>query len=94
MSNGVLVGISKMMRGFQIWPHNSNMITFDPLFGQKTVENRDIFKSLFSTVFGPKRRSSEYQGWDGSRAGGFEAEAEAMTVIGSPDRSRSQWLRF
>ena len=37
--------ISEMMRGFQIWPQNSNLITFDPLFGQKTVENRDIFKN-------------------------------------------------
>ena len=26
------------MRGFQIWPQNLNRITFDPLFGQKTVE--------------------------------------------------------
>ena len=34
------------------------------------------------------------QGWVGSRAGGFEAEAEAMTVTGSRDRSRSQWLPF
>ena len=25
----------KMMRGFQIWPQNSNRITFDPFFGQK-----------------------------------------------------------
>ena len=34
------------------------------------------------------------QGWVGSRAGGFEAEAEAMTVIGSRDQSRSQWFPF
>ena len=33
-----------------------------------------------------------HQGWVGSRAGGFEAEAEAMMVIGSRDRSRSLWL--
>ena len=31
--------ISKMMIGFQIWPCNANLIIFDPLFGQKTVEN-------------------------------------------------------
>ena len=24
-----------MMRGFQIWPQNSNQITFDPPFGQQ-----------------------------------------------------------
>ena len=27
-----------MMRGFQIWPQNSNWITFDPLLGKKTIE--------------------------------------------------------
>ena len=37
--------ICKMMRGFQIWPQNSNPITFDPLFGQKTVESRDFWKN-------------------------------------------------
>ena len=47
-----------MKRGFQIWPQNSNRITFDPFFGQKTVENRDIFKNSYKipilTVFWPK----------------------------------------
>ena len=39
-----------MMRGFQIWQHNSNRITFNPLFSQKTVENglNRVF-SQFST---------------------------------------------
>ena len=27
------------MRGFRIWLQNSNQITFDHLFGKKTVEN-------------------------------------------------------
>ena len=27
------------MRGFQIWSHNLNRTTFDPIFGQKMVEN-------------------------------------------------------
>ena len=43
--------ISKMIKGFQIWPQNSNRITFDPIFGQKTVENRDIFKNPFFDIF-------------------------------------------
>ena len=29
----------KMTRRFQIWPQISDQITFEPLFGQKTVEN-------------------------------------------------------
>ena len=43
------------MRGFHIWPQNSNKITFDPLFGQKPAENRlnRIYCQL-STVFGKK----------------------------------------
>ena len=33
----------EMMRGFQIWPQNSNRITFDPHFSQKkTVKNGNI----------------------------------------------------
>ena len=36
----------KMMRGFRIWPQNSNRITFDHLLGQKTVESRDFLKNL------------------------------------------------
>ena len=51
-----------MMRGFQIWPQNSNRTTFDPRLGKKTVKNRlsraysqfrqffQVF-SPFSTVF-------------------------------------------
>ena len=42
----------------------------------------------------PKLMATAKQGWVGSRAGGFEAETESMTVIGSRDRSRSQWLSF
>ena len=45
----------RMMRGFQIWSQNSNWIPFDPLFGQKTVENRlNRLFCKFSTFFGPK----------------------------------------
>ena len=36
--------ICKMMRGFQIWPQNSNRITFDPPFGQK-LKSRDLWKN-------------------------------------------------
>ena len=45
----------KMTRGFRIWPWNLNLITFDPLFGQKTVkieENRDLV--CFWPFFGQK----------------------------------------
>ena len=28
---------AKMMRRFQIWHHNSNRITFDPIYGQKKL---------------------------------------------------------
>ena len=34
----------QMMRGFQIWLQYSNQITFDPHFGQTTVESRDFSK--------------------------------------------------
>ena len=34
--------ICRMTRGFQIWPQNSNRITFDPLLVQLTVESRDF----------------------------------------------------
>ena len=44
--------ICKMMRGFQIWPHNSNTITFDPFFGQKTAKFSKIF--LFWRFLGQK----------------------------------------
>ena len=57
--------ICKMIRVFQIWPRNSNRITFDPLFLQKkTVKSRDFFfskitiKSLDLTVFLAKRGSN------------------------------------
>ena len=44
-----------MMRGFQIWSQNSNWIPFDPLFGQKTVENRLIgYFANFRRFFGEK----------------------------------------
>ena len=49
----------QMKRGFQIWPQISNWISFHPFFGQKNVENSDIFKfpikNLFSTVFFQKK---------------------------------------
>ena len=32
------VYLCKMMRGFQIWPHYSNRITFDPNFGDKKLK--------------------------------------------------------
>ena len=43
--------ICKMMRGFEIWPQNSNRIIIDPLFGQKTVENRDFSKYPYFRQF-------------------------------------------
>ena len=46
-----------MMRGFQIWPQNSNRITFDPFFGQKNVENwqsRYLIEPIFDSFFGEK----------------------------------------
>ena len=36
ISNGGPRKVSEMMRGFQIWPQNSNRITYDLPFGQKT----------------------------------------------------------
>ena len=43
------------MRGFQIWSQNSNRITFDPIFGQKTVENgENINFASFLPFFGQK----------------------------------------
>ena len=39
-----------MMRGFQIWPQNSNRVIFDLLFGQETVEN------MVNRVFASFRR--------------------------------------
>ena len=46
----------KMMRGFQIWPQNSNRITFHPHFAQKAVKNwQNTRFSLFLTVFWSKR---------------------------------------
>ena len=40
---------------FQIWPQNSKRITFDPLFGQQTVENwLNIQFSPLSIIFGKK----------------------------------------
>ena len=46
----------KMMRGFQIWSHNSNQITFDRLFGPRTVDNRQAKWGILplSAVFGQK----------------------------------------
>ena len=38
--------ICKMMRGVQIWPQNSNRITFDPFLGQK-LSNLEIFLEIF-----------------------------------------------
>ena len=50
--------ICKMMRGFQIWTQNSNRITFDPLFGQKTVKNGlNGYLTNFRVFFWPKRGS-------------------------------------
>ena len=48
--------ISKMMIGFQIWPCNANLITFDPLFGRKNCRKLaksgiwPIFESLFLKI--------------------------------------------
>ena len=51
--------ICRMMRGFQIWPQNSNRITYDPIFGQNIIKNwlKRIFCQL-STVFRPKKGSN------------------------------------
>ena len=50
------------MRGFQIWPQNSNRIPFHPLLDQKAVKSRDflrIFKKILDlTVFRLKRGSN------------------------------------
>ena len=47
------------MRGFQIWPQNSNPTTFDPLLDKKTVKNElNTQLSRFPTVFWPKMRSN------------------------------------
>ena len=45
----------KMTREFRIWPWNLNRITFDPLFGQKTVKNRpNLDFPQFWPFFGQK----------------------------------------
>ena len=38
--------LRKMIRGFQIWPQNSNRITFDPFLGQKLSNLGFFSKSL------------------------------------------------
>ena len=43
--------ISQMMRGFQIWPQNSNRITFDPFLAKKRAKIVILKMSLFWTVF-------------------------------------------
>ena len=50
--------IFKMMWGFQIWPQNSNRITFYPLFGQKTVENGLNWVLSHFLVFWPKKETT------------------------------------
>ena len=49
-----------MMRGFQIWPHKSNRIIFDPFFGLKTVQNTPYFGyfAIFGQLFWPKKGSN------------------------------------
>ena len=48
--------ICEMMRGFQIWPQNSNPIIFDPFLGQKTVQKWQTTRySVFLTVFWEQR---------------------------------------
>ena len=46
------------MRGFRIWPQNSNRITFNPLFGPRTVKywenNRFRQNIIFDSFFGQK----------------------------------------
>ena len=49
---------------------------------------------LLSGPFNPPEVLFPEQSLAGRRTGGFQAEAEAMTVIGSRDRSRTQWLTF
>ena len=49
----------EMVRGFQIWPQNSNLITFEPFFWPKTVENRlNWVFCQFSIVLWSKRESN------------------------------------
>ena len=49
----------KMMRGFQIWPQSSNRITFNSLFGEKTVENLPNWVFCqFSSLFFAKKGSN------------------------------------
>ena len=55
--------ICKIMRGFQVWPQNSNRITFDPLFGQKLSKIGTFHKSLFSTLFFAKNGVKCYPIW-------------------------------
>ena len=51
--------ISQLTRRFQVWSENSNLITFDPLFGQKAVKNwLSLVFYQFSTVVWPKRVSN------------------------------------
>ena len=39
-----------MMRGFQVWPQNSNRIIFEHPFGPKTTENwQNVRSSQFLT---------------------------------------------
>ena len=51
----------KMMRRFQIWPQNSNRITYDPFFGKKTSNSSKVHTrfSQFSTVFWSIRGSND-----------------------------------
>ena len=56
VSNGVLRDAKiKMLRGFQIWPQNSNRITFDPLLSK--IKRRKLAQYPIQpilTVFGHK----------------------------------------
>ena len=48
--------------GFQIWPQNSNRITFDRLFGQKCrKQTKLVILPVFDVFFGTKRGANIIQ---------------------------------
>ena len=58
-----IILVCKMMRGFQIWPHNSNGIIFDPPFWpkklSKSLENQKISRKISRfNSFWPKKGSN------------------------------------
>ena len=52
-----------MMRGFQIWTHNSNRITSEPLFGKKRSKTAEIVYFHIFDFFGAKKGFRCYPIW-------------------------------